>query len=204
MKKLIVTFILAVLGGGLASPAQAWYPGCPAYTVSYQPCVVTTYRPEWREEKVNVTVDHWTSRIVVDKVNVKSWVPRWEDEKQVHVSYRYDPKVVQQDVVRCNWIAVCFLDPCTGCPYTTWQPKTYVERINVTVHEAVPVQTVVPVKVCRWALQDQVVDCQRVVWDNNPQQVVSVRRYCVMVPHQTTVAVPVCTPCYNYFACWGW
>ncbi len=210
MKRLLMA-AMAIWGLGAApswlnAQTCCYAPPC----VTYQPCVVTCYRPDWREEKVPVQVDNWTSREVVQKVKVQVMVPHWTDESKVVVSCRYEPKIVQSDIVRCCYVPMCTIDPCTCCPTTCWVPQTYVQRVACTVYEAKQFQTVVPVKVCRMVAEERVVETRHCVWENNPVQVMAVRRYCVMVPQPTTVMVPVYTPCCTmpcvscYMACCPW
>jgi hypothetical protein len=192
MNKLFKLVALALGFGSSTTILQAQgFPCC----VTYQTCVVTTYRPEWREDKVACVVDKWTSRVVVDRMNVKVLVPHWVDEKRVVVSCYYEPKLVESAVVRCCWVPVWYFDPCTCCPYVCWRPQTYVQRVASTIYVAKSVQTVVPVKECRMVLEDRPVETRRVVWENHPQRVISVRRTCVMVPQSMTVTVPVYVPC---------
>lgn len=191
MRKVVLTLLLL----GLVAAAPEVQAGC---CVVYQTCVVTCYRQEVREEPICYTVDHWVCRNVIDKVPCKVMVPHWVDEPREQICYRHVPRVIQRQVVRCCMVPVCCVDPCTGCPYVCMQPQTYVECVPCTIMECVPERQVVNVKVCRMVPQDSWTERCRQVWENHPRQVQSCRRYCVTVPYQTTVCVPVLVPCCGY------
>src|SRR5262245_3936855 len=76
--------------------ANWFYPCLPPCCVTYEPCPVVCYRPEWREEQVPCIVDRVTYRREVTPVRVQVMVPRMFDE-QVRVSY-YLP--VPREVIR--------------------------------------------------------------------------------------------------------
>src|SRR5687767_10976110 len=107
MKNTVITF--AVLGA-LTSATQAqayhwgWDPCCVTHCVAYEARTITCYKPEWREEKVDVTVHRMQCKEVVDKVKVTVMVPNWVDEKRTFTVCRYEPKTVVRDVVRCHYV----------------------------------------------------------------------------------------------------
>src|SRR5207249_4352890 len=100
-----------------------------------------------REEKLVVKVDKWVALDVVDKIKVQVMVAHWVDEQRVVTSYHPETKLVAQDVVKCRLVPVCYIDPCTCCPYTVMKPENYVERVQYTVCEYRAVQSPITVKV---------------------------------------------------------
>jgi hypothetical protein len=53
----------------------------------------------------------------------------------------------------------------------------------------------ITVKVCKWEAQARETKCKRYIPECRPEVVETVRRYCVMVPYEATIRVPVCVPC---------
>jgi hypothetical protein len=199
-----ISFGLALLVLGLASSgANAYWPvyyppgDCcaPTCCVSYQTCVVTTYRPEWREEKVPIVVQKVNYRQEVVKVKVIVGVPQEFAQKVTSCYYVPVPKVVVQDVWDCTWVPVTLCDPCTGCPYVSCCPQWVTRKVAYTVCDYQLRSREDVVKVVCMVPQERIVDQARLVPVVTQEQAVTVRRYCVMVPCQTTVTIPVVSFC---------
>jgi hypothetical protein len=214
MKKLLV-LVLTLLGAllpvaqasafGFGSSFRAqWYPYYPPELTSL-PQTYTCFMPEWREERVEVVVQRWQCKEVVDKVKVQIMVPRWEDQKQMQTYYTPVTREVEHDVVRCRWVPMGIVAPGTCWPSVCWQPETYVERVKTHVCEYRPEQRAVTVKACRWVPEDRVVEQRRLEWFSTPERISTVRHHCVLVPYTTQVCVPVLLPHYGPPVCpWGW
>ncbi len=206
MKKLLLSVLAVAFVFLLAEPASAFFfrkkccpPPCCDPCCAPLDCatafvdkVVTCYKPVWKEEQVECIVNKLVCREVVEKVKCTVLVPRWLEEKRLCTFYVSEPVEVLQDIVRCRLVPAKVADPC--CGYSCYQAETYVEKVKCVIHQCKPVQKEVSCKVCRLESQEQVVDCKRLVTECVPTKVLQVRRYCVLVPYQTTVRVPVCLP----------
>lgn len=197
MKKLLIATL--VLGTMWVLPARSeafcWISPCVSYRVCYETRVVTCYKPQWNEEKVEVVVNRLQCKEVVEKTPIKVMVAKWVDGQQTVTRCHYEPVTLVKEVVSCRYTPVCVIDPCTGCPYTVLAAQPCVEKVACTVYQAKLVQEVVPVKVCQWVPEERVVETRRMEWFSVPEKQIVVRRFCTMVPYQTTVQVPVCVPC---------
>lgn len=197
MTRLLRVAFALVAAALTQSQAQAFcFPVCPppcCLTYTWQP--VTSYRPEWREEKVPIVVQRCSYRKEVTPVKVQVWVPRWVDE-QVRTSYYVPvPREVVREVPRCVWVAVTTFDPCTCCSYVSYCPQWVTDKVRCVEYDVRREERVDNVKVCRWATQDTVVEQVRWVPELTQENSWTVRRYCVWVPYQTMVCVPVyCCP----------
>jgi hypothetical protein len=155
---------------------------------------VICYRPEWREEKVPCVVQRVSYRKEVTPVKTQVWTLR-EFEERVRTSYYVPvPREVEREVQRCVWVPVMMFDPCTCCCFVTYQPQMVVQRIRVVECDYRKEERDVNVRVCRWVQEPRVIE--QVCWipQVTQEQVWTVRRYCVMVPYQTFVCVPVYCP----------
>ncbi len=167
---------------------------CPppvACTTTFVDKVVTCYKPVWKEEQVECLVNKVVCKEVVEKVKCMVLVPRWLEEKRVCTFLVSEPVEVVHEVVRCRLVPIKVDDPCC---VTTCKMETYVEKVKCVVPQCKAVQKEVVCKVCRLEAHEQIVDRKRLVMECVPTKVLQVRRYCVMVPYQTTVRVPVCVP----------
>lgn len=205
MKKWLVAVVAVAFVLTLADPASAFFfkkkknccppPCCDPCCVTYVDKVVTCYKPQWHEEKVECIVNKLVCKEIVEKVKCNVLVPVWTEEKRKCCHYVSEPVDVIQDVVRCRLVPCKVCDPCTGCCHTCCRAETYVEKVKCTVYKCRPVTQDVTVKVCRMECREQIVDCKRIVTECVPTKVVQCVRRCVMVPCQTVVRVPVCVPC---------
>ncbi len=84
---------------------------------------------------------------------------------------------------------------CGGCAAPCYQTVTEVRKVVCTVMECVPVQKQVKVRVCSYRPEVKTYTTTRTVCECRPETVVRKVRYCVSVPYQTTVKVPVCQTC---------
>ncbi len=177
-------------------------------------------KPVWAEEehKRKVHVPYWAEEEHKHKVLVPYWA---EEERKVPVC-RPVVREEERDVVRCRMTHHVCHDPCTGCSYTVCKPQTYVERVKC--HVVHHVTTLEPVKVrvcryreeehkhkvhvcrhreeeqkykvqfCRYERHEEDVDVKYVTCEWRPEKVKQQQHFCVRVPYQTVVKVPVCVP----------
>lgn len=191
---------LTLLCLGLTGSAADAYCGppicCPP--IGYwacQPQVVTAYRAEWKEEKVPCVVHRVSYRQETDKVKVQVCVPKLFDQT-VRTSYYVPiPKVVERDVTTCVMVPVVMYDPCTCCCYVSYRPSLSTTKVKCTVYDHKLESRDDVVKVCKLVTEERVIDQVRFVPVVSEEKSFTTRRYCVMVPYQTTVNVPVWVPC---------
>ncbi|MBY0523658.1 MAG: hypothetical protein K2R98_09670 [Gemmataceae bacterium] len=196
--------LVVVVTALTAVPAQAggccWRTCCTpcvTYTVTWVDKVVTCYQPQWQERDVTCTVMRCVPREVVEQRTVFVSVPEWKEEKRVITVCRSVPREVVREVTCCRMVPVTCTDPCTGCCYTSCKPELYTVQVKSIVCDQVPEQREIVCRVCSYRAEERVIQCRRCVMEYKPETVVRKERFCVMVPVQTTVKVPVCTavPC---------
>lgn len=78
-----------------------WRPHYPPEQV-YLNQTYTSYRPEWREDKVEVVVQRWQCKEVMEKVKVQVMVPRWNESHTV-LSWKAEDQVVERR--RLQWFS---------------------------------------------------------------------------------------------------
>jgi hypothetical protein len=198
MRSALVACTIFLLWGLSSSSAQAYYPGfCVPYMVAYEMRPVICYRTEWREEKVPCVTYTVNYRKEVKQVPTTVWVPKMFNEN-VRTSYYVPvPKVVERQVPRCVMVAMPVFDPCTGCCFAYCCPQWVVERVRCTVYDYRKEERNHVVQVCRLVEQKTVVEQVRWIPEVTEQKSWTVHRYCVAVPYQTMVCVPVCVPCWQ-------
>jgi hypothetical protein len=163
--------------------------------VSYRTETVTCYRTEWREQQVPIQVQRVSCRTEVDKVPITVQVPQYFDQTvKTYYTVRV-PRVIVRDVSRCVLVPVTSVDPCTGCCYTTCCPQWITQQVSCTVYDCVQQSRDVVVKACRLVPEQRVIDRVRYVPVTTTETVMTCRRYCVQVPYQVQVCVPVLVPC---------
>ena len=91
-------------------------------------------------------------------------------------------------------VPVLLFDPCTGCGFVSWYPQWVMQRVRCIEYDYQKVERDVNVRVCRWVLEPRVVEQVRWIPEVRLEQTWTVRRYCVMVPYQTMVCMPVYMP----------
>jgi hypothetical protein len=187
----------SVNGSAHAFGCEPWACYCPPVCcVTYQYQTVTSYRQEWRAEKVPCVVQKVSYRQETTYVPVTVYVPKMFDEKVRTSYYVATPKIVERPVTTCVLVPMVSVDPCTGCCYVTCCPQwvTHAEKCTVYDYQLQTRDDVV--KVCRRVPEQRVVE--QVCWipQMTQEQSWTVRYTCVMVPCQTTVCVPVYTWCY--------
>lgn len=196
MKTTVWSCVVFLVWGLSDSQAEAFYLCCPPpCCIAYEMRAITCYRPEWKEEKVPVTVEKVKYRKEVDKVKVKVYVAKLFDEKVQTSYYVPVPKVVEQDVATCVTVPIILVDPCSGCCYVSCRPQWATQKVKCTVYDYKVEKRDVSVKACKWVPEDRVVEQVRWVPEVTREQVMTVRRYCVPVAYQATICVPVYIPC---------
>jgi hypothetical protein len=89
-------------------------------------------------------------------------------------------------------------------PVCNYKTEYYTQPVKCVVWECVPVQKEYWVPVCSYRPVEQKYECRHVVCEYATATVYHVEHYCVTVPYQTVVKVPVCTPvCAQPSAGWG-
>jgi hypothetical protein len=178
------------IGGGAAVAL-----GCPRACVVTR--TVTCFRQEWREREVIVTVPHVIVRTVKVPVRRTVLVPVCHEEKRVVTSYVKVPRNVEREVAHTRIVKTCVTDPCTGCPHIVSRPETVVEKFCSTVFETVPLQKEVLVKVRRLEPRQETVQALRTIREVKEERIVKKERYCVSVPYQKAIEIPVvyCVVC---------
>jgi hypothetical protein len=159
---------------------------------------VTCYRPEWREREVPCVINRVIPHEEVVPVKRMRMVPEWRDVKQTITVMQPVPREVVQNVTCCRMVPTCVTDPCTGCTRTVCKPETYVQQVKRVVMQCVPRQQEITTRMCSYKPVEETVQCRRIVCEVRKENVTRKERYCVMVPFQTTVKVPVCVnpnPC---------
>lgn len=200
MKKLLTTGLAMLTLVSSVTPAQAWCcrkccpPPCCDVCVTYVDKVVTCYKPAWQERDVTCTVNKLVPREVVTQQTCTVLTPVFSDVKKVCTIMTKVPRVVEKQVTCCRMVPVTCTDPCTGCTYTSCKPESYVQTVQCTVYDCVPVQKEYTARVCSFKPETRTYEKRCTVYDCVPETVVKKQRYCVMVPYQTVVKVPVCTP----------
>jgi hypothetical protein len=205
MNKASLAALAGVLAAlcGLSAQARACYPnlsGC-------QPCVtwvdqvVTCYRTETRTRAVPCAVPKTVCReeTVVNKYWVN--VPVWGEQKRTVWVYNEVCKPVGREVT-CQLPlppAPCptCSDGCCGhhCDVCDNRvPATYKQRITCVEHEAAPAKVEFVEKVCSYRAEEHTAVTTRQVVETVPETVLRNETYCVTIPYQLTVKVPVCAP----------
>lgn len=197
MRKLIASAVSILTLVLTSAPAQAWWGCCccaPPPCIQWVEQTVTCYRPQWQERDVVCTVMKPVYREEIVQQRCTVMVPVWTEQPASCIVPTYRPKVIEREVVCCRMVPVCVTDPCTGCTYTTCKPETYVQKVQCTVMECIPVRKDYTVKVCSFKPEERVYNVRRVHCDWKPEQVTYKERYCVPVAYQAKVMVPVCCP----------
>jgi hypothetical protein len=123
------------------------------------------------------------------------------------VVYECVPVPQEFEVTVCSYKTETYVQPvkytvyeCVPVPqeYTvtvcTYKTETYVQPVKYTVYECVPVPQEYTVTVCSYKPEERTYQCHQTVCEWKQETVVHKECYCVSVPYQATVRVPVCTP----------
>lgn len=210
MKRLCVA-VLAVVTLALATtPAEAFgrrkkqcndgcapncAPSCaPQVEVQWVEKTVTVYQKQWAEREETLTVNRVVPREVRVPMTRTVYVPTYENVKQTVTVMRQVPREVEREVTVCHMVSECVVDPCTGCTRTVCRPQTTVQRVRHTVMECVPTAQEVTARVCRMQPTEQKYEVTRIEYETRPEKVTRRVPYCVTVPVEQKVRVPVCVP----------
>jgi hypothetical protein len=206
MKKMLYAVPAAVLAGllGVAGHARACYPDmCCQPQIAWVDQVVTCYRTETRERVVPCTIQKTVCR--EEAVVSKSWVnvPTWSEQKRTVWVYKEVCKPVEREIT-------CQLPlppaPCPTCSESCGScghhcdicdnrvPATYKQKISCIEHEAAPEKVDFVEKVCTYKAEERTSVSTRHVVESIPETVLRHETYCVTVPYQVTIKVPVCAP----------
>lgn len=204
MNKASRAALAAVLAAllGTSAQARACYPdlsGC-APNVTWIDQVVTSYRTETRVRTVPCTVQKTVCR--EEAVVTKYWVnvPTWGEQKRTVWVYKEVPKEVEREVTcllplppACGH-GPC-VDGCTGhhCDICDNRvPATYTQKVKCVQPEAAPEKVEFVEKVCTYKAEERTRVSTRQVVETVPETVLRQETYCVTVPYQVTIKVPVC------------
>lgn len=188
-------------GFGCGAPACA--PAC-APTVQYVEKTITVCRPVWQERDVPCTVNRVVSRVEVVPVRSVVMVPEFKTETRTIFVSRPVCKPVERVVYSVHYMPCqtacasgCASGCGTGCHSDVCDRRVPVvtsHKVTSMVTEWAAEARQVTVPVCTFRAEERVTQTQRVVCQVVPETVVRKERYCVMVPQQVTVRVPVCVP----------
>ena len=168
---------------------------CPLPCVTYQMCPVVCYRAEWREEQVPCVVQRVSYRQQVTPVNTQVWVPQAYDAQVRRVSYTPVPRAVDRDVPALTMVPTLVWDPCCCCCVVRWCPVVTTTRVRCVEYDYRAQEWMENVRCWRYVPENRVVNQVSLIPVVTQEQVMTVRRYCVMVPYQTYVCVPCWTGC---------
>ncbi|MBI2804423.1 MAG: hypothetical protein HYX68_05490 [Planctomycetes bacterium] len=187
---LVLRFAFAALTA--SSVHGGWYPAFPMPDcVTFEARQVVSYRPEWREERIPCVVPSVSYRKVVTPVATWVWKLKQFDERVRTSYYTPVPREVEREAARCVMVPIMVIDPCTGCCFASCYPHWVRERVRCVEVDYRREERDVDVRVSRWVQEYQMVDQVSYVPEVTQIQTWTVRRYCVWVPCQTTVIVPV-------------
>jgi hypothetical protein len=205
MMKTLYAAAAAVLAAllGVATPTRAGYPdacGCQP-NITWADQVITCYRTETRERVVPCTIQKTVCR--EEAVVSKYWVniPAWSEQKRTVWIYKEVCKPVEREVTcllplppaPCPTCSdICCGHHCDVCDNRV--PATYKQKITCIEHEAAPEKVEFTEKVCTYKAEERTAVSKRQVVETIPETVLRHESYCVTVPYQVTVKVPVCAP----------
>jgi len=155
---------------------------------------VTCFKPEMRDREVTFTVFRPIPREVQREYKTTVMVPVYRDEKQTRLVPSYVPREVEREVAYCQMVPTTCIDPCTGCPVTVCKPQTVVQKYKMTVYDCVPKSVEVTVRVCSYKSEERTWRTKCFEYDFKEEKITRKQYYCVMVPYQSKVAVPVVCP----------
>jgi hypothetical protein len=208
MKKAILAALAAVPALiGFAAPTRACYPdlpSCPA-NVGWVDQVVTCYRTETRVRDVPCTTVH---TVCHEETYVKKFwvnVPTWSEQKRTVWIYHQKPKEVEREVTcvlplppaPCPAPAAPTGCGCQGCGPTcdicnNSVPATYTQKVKCCDYEEAPEKVEFMEKVCTYKAEEHSEQATRTVTQAIPETTIRHETYCVQVPYQVTIKVPVC------------
>jgi hypothetical protein len=212
MKKAFFAALAAVPAlVGLANPARACYGdvSCCTPNVACVDQVITCYRTETRVRDVPCTT---TRTVCHEETYVKKCytsVPEWTEQKRTVWIYHQKPKEVEREVTCVLPMppAPCPAPACPtgGCDHgcagcgpscdicNNCTPATYTEKVKCCDYEEAPEKFEFMEKVCTYKAVPHEELATRTVTQVIPETTIKHETYCVQVPYQVTVKVPVCT-----------
>ena len=191
--RFVIGICLAMLTWTLAGVRADAFDGCfLPICQAFETRVVVCYRPEWRAEKVPCVVQKVSYRAETTNVRVTVMAPKMFEERVRTCYYVPTPKVVERPVATCIPVPMVWTDPCTGCCWVSYCPQWVTTSVKCTVYDYRMQTRDETVRVCRLVPEERIVPQTRWIPQVTQEQSWTVRQYCVMVPYQTTVCVPVC------------
>jgi hypothetical protein len=205
MKKASRAALAGVLASlcGLAPQAPACYPdlSCCQPHVTWVDQIVTCYRTETRTRVVPCTVPKTVCR--EETVVQKYWVnvPEWGEQKRTVWVYKEVCKPVEREVTGAlplppapcpTWSDSCCGHHCDICDNRV--PAVCKQKIACLEPEVATEKVEFVEKVCSYRAEERTALCTRQVVETVPETVLREENYCVTVPYQVTIKVPVCAP----------
>lgn len=195
MQRVLLPLCVGVLAFTSSVQAGDGASECVPTTIAWVDKTVTCMRPEWRERDVTCTINRVVMREVIVPVKRVVMVPEFREVQKTIIVPKLVAREVEREVISCRMVPSCVTDPCTGCSVTVCKPELVTHRVRCVVTECVPEQKQITVRMCTPKPVEETVQCRKLVCEIQPQQVTRRECYCVMVPHEMTVKVPVCVPC---------
>src|SRR5437868_2296199 len=112
------------------------------------PCTYTECVPVWTPEKRTETYCTIVSKQVPYTYTV--CVPYTTPEKRQECYMECVPEVVTRQVTVCRRVPCEAIDPCTGCPYTTYRSVTETQDVKCVVNRLVSRTREYTVNVCHY------------------------------------------------------
>jgi hypothetical protein len=185
--------------------------GCDQCTIVWVEKTVTCYKTVWKEKEIQCTANKLVPREIVANRQCEVCTPVWKDVKRTVTICNRVPKEVEREVVVCRKVPVapCCDDCDDGCGRCRlfqrcrqdYEIVREVKKVKCTVWECVPVQKEITSKVCEWKREMKNIQTRCTVWECKPETVTRMVRYCVRVPYETTIKVPVRVPCSKVNCC---
>jgi len=197
VKKLYLAGMLVAALGALAGQVRASSHCCQPVPTCVKWCekTVTCYRQEWHTKQVPTTLWRKQQRIIEVPCRYTVHVPRPVMEKQCEVYYKQVLKPVCFEVAKTKSVPYTEKDPCTGCCKTCYKMVCYTEKVCSTVSHVVPEIRECLVEVNHFIPQDHDYTSRHHVTIDHPETILHTVRYCVMIPYEKKVLVPVHVPC---------
>jgi hypothetical protein len=177
------------------APCPEVCPPPPPPPIVWEERTITTYKPEVKTRKVETVVTELATREVKTPTVRTVWETVYNDTKEVRTVIELVPRPSVKKVMSYKMVPCTTVDPCTGCPKTTYHPEPYEQEIPCTVYDSVPVKK--EVLVTRGCLKPvkKVFDVVQLVPELKPVKKVYQVESTVMVPQVFVIKVPVCVPC---------
>jgi hypothetical protein len=181
---------------------KEWPPPCaepcpppPPPPIVWEERTVTTFRPETHTRDVEAVVSELTHREVKIPTTRLVLETVYKDHKEVRTFFELVPRPCVKTVTSYRMVPCTTVDPCTGCPKTTYHPEPYVQELPAVAYDSVPVKKEVIVTRACLKQVEKPFEIVRLVPEVKQVKKVFQQEYTVMVPHTIVIKVPVCPAC---------